>query len=518
MTAPWSVPDVEELKELGRGASGRVVLGRHVPTGRLVAVKYLAPELARDPAFLVGFRAEAQLLTGIDDAHIAHLYEYVQHGDQAAMVLELVEGVTLRAMLDDLGKPLLPEAALVLLKGSLLGLAAAHERGVVHRDYKPGNVMVDATGTTRLIDFGIATRAGRDVAVAGTPAYMAPEQWQEGVATPAADVYAATAVFVECLTGRPPFTGDTIESVGLQHRNAPPPVDDVPPPVRGLVAAGLAKRPERRPESARAFVASLDLAATAGYGEGWEERGRRELRRLALLLAALFPLPAVAAAGVGAIALTVLRRGAIGIAAGAAVILGLTHLGSPAASTTPVSAPTVSITDSLLGGAPSSTTAGAPSRTAPRPHRSAGRPTSTVTTPGAPPASTFLPPPVSTALPPPAPPHPPTPTTSTVHTTPPPPPPPSVHLGKASINVTGSSTTADAYLSVFATNTQPFTVRIKFSDGTVDTFTESGATSYTINDSHTFTSCPNPPGTWSFTAVTNPAADNSSVSATPVVC
>ena len=128
----------------------------------------------------------------------------------AAIVMELVDGVSLRDILARQGKTT-AEAALVVLQGSLLGLAAAHRRGVVHRDYKPENVLINGDGTSKLTDFGIAARAGDSPIPAGTLVYAPPEQFGGSPATPASDVYAATATFYECLTGRPLFTGDTAE-------------------------------------------------------------------------------------------------------------------------------------------------------------------------------------------------------------------------------------------------------------------------------------------------------------------
>ncbi len=177
----------------------------------------------------------------------------------------------------------------MVLHGSLLGLAAAHARGVVHRDYKPDNVLVDGDGASKLTDFGIAARAGDQSARGGTLAYAPPEQFAGGSPSPAGDVYAATATFFECLTGRPPFRGDTAAALMYQHMSEPVPVDAVPGPVRPLVAAGMAKQPGDRPADAATFVAALSKVAAGAYGPRWHERGRSHLGEAALLLAALWP-------------------------------------------------------------------------------------------------------------------------------------------------------------------------------------------------------------------------------------
>ena len=177
----------------------------------------------------------------------------------------------------------------MVLQGSLLGLAAAHARGVVHRDYKPDNVLVDGGGASKLTDFGIAARSGDLSARGGTRAYAPPEQFAGGPPSPAGDVYAATATFFECLTGRPPFRGDTPEALMYQHMSEQVPVDAVPEPVRPLVAAGMAKQPGDRPADAATFVAELNTVAAGAYGPDWHERGRSHLGEAALLLAALWP-------------------------------------------------------------------------------------------------------------------------------------------------------------------------------------------------------------------------------------
>ncbi|MBW5485503.1 serine/threonine-protein kinase, partial [Streptomyces bambusae] len=319
----WSVPGYTETSELGAGGSGRVVLAVHDGTGTPVAVKYLSERLRTDPAFVREFRAEARLLGALRSPYVVGLYEYVEAPGGAAIVMELVDGIALRALLKQSGHTD-PESALVVLKGSLLGLAAAHAAGVVHRDYKPENVLVAADGSSKLVDFGIAADRGSTPGVAGTPAYMAPEQWQGGPASPATDVYAATATFFECLTGRKPYAGENFAELAVQHIEAPVPETEAPEPVRPLIRRGLAKLPEDRPENAEAFVAELEGVACSAYGPDWEERGQRKLAALAALLPLLFPSATAAPASTTAFATTSLwapgRRGWLG--AGVALVLG----------------------------------------------------------------------------------------------------------------------------------------------------------------------------------------------------
>jgi eukaryotic-like serine/threonine-protein kinase len=286
--AGWSVPGYTALKVLGSGGFGDVVLARHDASGTPVAIKYLRPNLLSDSRFREMFRGEAAMLASIDDPHVVQLYEYVESPSGAAIVMELVDGASVRQILASQGGTT-PEAALVVLQGSLLGLAAAHARGVVHRDYKPDNVLVNGDGLSKLTDFGIAARSGDLSARGATLAYAPPEQFIGGPASPAGDVYAATATFFECLTGQPPFRGDTAAALMYQHLSEPVPMDAVPVPLRPLVAAGMAKQPEYRPADATTFVAALNEVAARAFGPDWHERGRSHLAEVALLLVALWP-------------------------------------------------------------------------------------------------------------------------------------------------------------------------------------------------------------------------------------
>jgi serine/threonine-protein kinase len=284
----WTVPGYTEIKTLGAGGFGAVVLARHDATGTPVAIKFLRQDLLADPGFAALFRAEAVTLGAVDSPYVVRLYEYVESPAGAAIVMELVDGVSLQEMVTRQGKTT-PEAALMVLYGSLLGLAAAHQRGVVHRDFKPANVLVNAYGASKLTDFGIAARTGSTTVPAGSLSYAPPEQFGGGPATPASDVYAATATFYQCLTGHPPFRGDTADELIAEHRSAPVPLDQVPEALRPIVAAGMAKDPRQRPVNAATLAAELRSAAAGAYGPEWAERGRSHLAEAAVLLAALWP-------------------------------------------------------------------------------------------------------------------------------------------------------------------------------------------------------------------------------------
>ncbi|MFE2581189.1 serine/threonine-protein kinase [Streptomyces sp. NPDC059378] len=513
---PWAVPGYEEVRTLGEGAGGRVVLARHTATGIPVAVKYLGEHLRTDREFLARFRAEARLLGELRHPCVVRLYEYVEARGGAAIVMEAVDGVSLRQLLRRHGATG-PEAALVLLKGSLLGLGAAHEAGVVHRDYKPENVLVHADGTSALADFGIAVRAGRETEAAGTPAYMAPEQWHGEPAGPAGDVYAAAAVFHECLTGRRPFTGDDVTALRLQHLRAPVPLDDVPAPVRGLLRRGLAKDPADRP-GVEAFLADLERSATEGYGAGWEERGRRRLAELTALLALLFPFTATATLEAPARALTLLgrlRRAGWKAAAGAAALAAV------AGAVTSVAARPHDTSTTVASSVPSplnspTPAASSPSASVSAPGASPTVGTSPIGTPSDGPTVSPSPTP-STA----APTESPTPTTAGPATpTPTPTPTPgtiTITIGSWQRGQTPGTLVAD--VTVDTTGTGPVTVTADYYVNTpADPYGHrtqrlSGSTHYPVTFVADFANHPCR-GTWTVTLTSTPAAANGPQTAT----
>ncbi|RZQ62357.1 serine/threonine-protein kinase [Amycolatopsis suaedae] len=295
MSSPrWSLPGFTELADLGSGSFGRVVLARHDASGTEVAVKYLFTQHLGDAEHVARFREEARQAARVISPHVARLHEFVETPEGAAIVMEAVPGVSLKAVLAQ--GPLDPEAALAVLKGSLLGLAAAHVAGVVHRDYKPDNVLVGADRESKLVDFGLAVLAGDTGVPAGTPAYMAPEQWAYSTATPSTDVYAATCVFFEAVTGQRPYVADDSTVLRNLHEYAPIPFGQAPEQLRELVRRGMAKEPAQRPRDAAQFVSEVEHSARAAYGEDWEERGRSRLAARAAAIMALSPVALLAGA------------------------------------------------------------------------------------------------------------------------------------------------------------------------------------------------------------------------------
>jgi eukaryotic-like serine/threonine-protein kinase len=428
----WEVPGYTGLKALGSGGFGDVMLARHDGTGVLVAIKYLRAELLADPLFAGMFRGEAEVLGAMDDANVVRLYEYVEAPGGAAIVMELVDGVSLRDILVAQGATS-PEAALVVLQGSLLGLAIAHRRGVVHRDYKPENILVAGDGASKLTDFGLAARSGDRPVPAGTLLYVAPEQIAGGLATPASDVYSATATFYECLTGTPPFGGSAAELM-RQHRSAPVPLEAVPGPLRPLIEAGMAKYAADRPPDALTLAAALTAAAAGAYGPGWEDRGRSKLGEAAVALAALWPSAAPPAAQgftihkirLGRVhvsplnAMLVIAVAAVAAAGGTALASTSTRATAPPAAHSP--APVHSITL-----APPPTTAPAPTPTpSPTP---TPIPTAPPTFAPPPPPATTTAPPAKTTSPPPKKSTSPSPSPKPSSSTPTPSPTPTVSFG-----------------------------------------------------------------------------------------
>jgi serine/threonine-protein kinase len=251
---------------------GEVWRGTDELLARPVAVKLLSAAHANDEAFRARFRAEARYAASLSHPGIAQVFDYGETSDDEAagapelpssgayLVMELVPGEPLSAVISR-HERLSPGATLSVVGQAADALAAAHEAGIVHRDIKPGNLLVTADGTTKITDFGIARALWASQAshltqtgmVMGTASYVSPEQATGGTITSASDLYSLGVVAYECLTGHPPFFAETPVAIAVahMHRPVPPLPPDVPAPIAELVLAMLAKQPEDRPESAR---------------------------------------------------------------------------------------------------------------------------------------------------------------------------------------------------------------------------------------------------------------------------
>ncbi|WP_427889692.1 serine/threonine-protein kinase [Kribbella sp. GL6] len=251
------------LTLLGRGGAGEVWQAEDTVLDRQVAVKLLR-SLDGDPMDAVErFRAEAQSAARLTHPNVVATYDVGAEGDHVFLVLELVQGPDLAKLMRTSGLPPATLVEKIAVQGAR-ALDAAHEAGIVHRDVKPGNLLLAPDGTLKMTDFGIAKRAGNETTalgvLLGTASYVSPEQVRGEPATPASDWYSFGCVLHELLTGTPPFTGPTADVVMRQHLEAPPPPvtrTDVPAELAGLVTHLLAKNPADRPASAADVTALL---------------------------------------------------------------------------------------------------------------------------------------------------------------------------------------------------------------------------------------------------------------------
>ncbi|MFC7342515.1 serine/threonine-protein kinase [Saccharopolyspora griseoalba] len=241
------------------GGMGEVWQAVDVRLDRTVAIKVLKAELCGDAEFLHRFRTEARTTASLNHQGIAAVHDYGETAaapdgpdDTAYLVMELVEGKPLASILAETQRITI-EHTLDMLEQAGRALQAAHERGLVHRDVKPGNILITPEGKVKLTDFGIAKAADaapvtRSGMVMGTAHYIAPEQALGSDATPASDVYSLAVVGYECLMGHRPFLSENAVTVAMMHIReiAPPLPPDVPPGVRALIEATLVKDPRRR--------------------------------------------------------------------------------------------------------------------------------------------------------------------------------------------------------------------------------------------------------------------------------
>jgi eukaryotic-like serine/threonine-protein kinase len=278
MTQPRLLGGRYELDGVvGRGGMAEVYRARDIRLDRIVAIKTLRADLARDQIFQARFRREAQSAASLNHPAIVAVYDT---GEDTAsgvpvpyIVMEFVDGRTVRDLLQD-GHRLLPERSLEIIDGVLRALDYSHQAGIVHRDIKPGNVMVTRNGDVKVMDFGIA-RAMSDAQatmtqtaqVIGTAQYLSPEQARGERVDSRSDLYSTGCLLYELLTGRPPFTGDSPVAIAYQHvrENPIPPsrVDpDVPAWADAIVLKAMAKSPADRYQTAADMRADLQRAAS----------------------------------------------------------------------------------------------------------------------------------------------------------------------------------------------------------------------------------------------------------------
>jgi eukaryotic-like serine/threonine-protein kinase len=262
-------------ERLALGGMGTVFTATDERLHRKVAVKLLKPELAEDPRFVERFKREARAVAALSHSNIAGIYDYGIDGDRHFIVMELVDGMDLARVLRS-DAPLSPERASRIAAQICSALAHAHAADIVHRDVKPGNVIIDRSDGVKVTDFGIARAIGDSTltatgSVIGTAQYLSPEQAGGRRAGPASDIYSAGIVLYEMLTGSVPFTGDTPVAIAVRHMSegVPRPSDlqpEVPRELDAVVARATARNPDDRYRSASEMEAELRKFAPPAGG------------------------------------------------------------------------------------------------------------------------------------------------------------------------------------------------------------------------------------------------------------
>jgi serine/threonine-protein kinase len=252
------------VREIAVGGMGEVWVAHDESLARDVAIKVLREEFAGDPGFLSRFRTEARNSASLSHQNIAQLYDYGEQDGSAFLVIELVLGEPMSDLLER--EPVLPvQKLLPILAQTARALHAAHEAGVVHRDVKPGNILLGRGGRVKITDFGVSLATNQVPMTAtgmvmGTAQYLSPEQAVGQPATPHSDLYSLGIVAYESLAGRRPFTGPTAVDIAVAHVNSPvPPLPaSVDKRLAGVVLSMLAKDPRDRPRSAAQLARILD--------------------------------------------------------------------------------------------------------------------------------------------------------------------------------------------------------------------------------------------------------------------
>ena len=252
---------------LGAGGMAEVFEGRDRLLARRVAIKVLQLQFARDPSFLIRFKREAQAAASLSHPNIVGVYDTGSEDGTHFIVMEYVDGRTLKEVIRAEG-PLYPERAAEICADVCSALVAAHARGLIHRDIKPGNVMLTPDGKVKVMDFGIARATTSETitqtaAVVGTAQYISPEQAQGQAVDYRSDIYSLGCCLYEMLTGTVPFTGATPVAIAYRHvREDPTPPRmlnaDVPAPLEAICLKAMAKLPDNRYQTAAEFQSDLE--------------------------------------------------------------------------------------------------------------------------------------------------------------------------------------------------------------------------------------------------------------------
>lgn len=275
MELPTILDDRYQLTErIGEGGMAEVFLGTDIRLKRDIAVKVLRPQYSSDKQFLDRFLDEARAMAGFSHPNIVNVYDAGRERGRSYIVMEYVPGTDLRNLIKERG-PLPIEQALKVIEQVAQGVAAAHSKDIVHRDIKPGNVLITPDGAVKVADFGIA-RAVSDSkqltepgVVWGTTAYLSPEQIRGDTATPASDVYSIGVVLYEMLSGKPPFQGEDRVAIALQHlHDEPTPLSEknpkVPRGIEYIINRAMSKQASQRYSDADEFARAIRGYLNAG--------------------------------------------------------------------------------------------------------------------------------------------------------------------------------------------------------------------------------------------------------------
>ncbi|QPL05449.1 MULTISPECIES: serine/threonine-protein kinase [Actinomyces] len=266
------------VERIAVGGMGEVWKATDLRSGRAVAAKILRHELTGDEIFLSRLRAEARNSRGLRHPNLAVVLDSGERDGSGWIIMELVQGRALADIISEQGT-MQPADILPVLAQVARALQVVHDSGVVHRDVKPSNILINREGLAKLTDFGISTGTHQRPLTAtgmvmGTAQYLAPEQAMGSMATPAGDLYALGVIGYEALVGRRPFMGATQVDIAFAHVNqeVPPMPDSVPPEVRAVVMDLLEKKPAARPHSAREVARRLDRIVVNLPAESWDPR------------------------------------------------------------------------------------------------------------------------------------------------------------------------------------------------------------------------------------------------------